>query len=161
MNTDNELSRVLVLERQVADLRTDYEGACKTIAQMHVAAMGEIRGPRRGVVADVEDLRVERDMLIQRIMDSKPPALQAKLDAAEAERDRLQKIVHAVDDVLMVNWIAVPPGGDYKKALHDFFKAERKKAPLAEGLEALQPPKGIEDPITASGICEPDPSGSG
>ena len=43
--------------------RGDCEGACKTVAEMHAAAMGKICGPARGVVEDVEDLRKERDAL--------------------------------------------------------------------------------------------------
>lgn len=39
--------------------KADYEGACKTIADMHAAAVGEVRGPKRGVVEDVAALRKE------------------------------------------------------------------------------------------------------
>jgi hypothetical protein len=35
----------------------DYERACKTIARMHEAAVGEIRGPDVGVVEDVAEIR--------------------------------------------------------------------------------------------------------
>ena len=38
-----------------------YIGACVTVAQMHAAAMGEVCGPKRGVVEDIADLRTERD----------------------------------------------------------------------------------------------------
>jgi hypothetical protein len=36
--------------------RADYDGACKLVAKMHEAAVGEVTGPRRGVVEDVEDV---------------------------------------------------------------------------------------------------------
>lgn len=137
VNLDSELSRVLVLERQVADLRADLEKteslltkANALVRSMHEAAMGAVTPPRRGWVGDIEDLRVERDVLIQRIMDSKPSALQAKLDDALAERDHLRKLVK---------------------------EQAKEKDPLAGVL--AEP--GVEDPATASGICEPDPSRSG
>jgi hypothetical protein len=34
----------------------DYERACQTIARMHAAAVGEITGPRSGVIEDVQDV---------------------------------------------------------------------------------------------------------
>lgn len=41
-------------------LRADYEGACKTIAEMHGAAVGGFgQAPRRGVVEDVTELRAD------------------------------------------------------------------------------------------------------
>lgn len=48
--------------RELAEMRRSYESACVTIADMHEAAVGEIRGPIRGVVEDVADVRgaVER-----------------------------------------------------------------------------------------------------
>lgn len=50
-------------DKVAASWQADYEGACKTIAAMHAAAMGTVCGPQRGVVEDVEDLRLERDAL--------------------------------------------------------------------------------------------------
>lgn len=40
-------------------LREDYERACKTVAEMHAAAVGEIRGPTVGTVEDVAAVRAE------------------------------------------------------------------------------------------------------
>lgn len=40
-----------------ARFKHDHERACQTIASMHAAAVGEVRGPTRGVVEDVVDLR--------------------------------------------------------------------------------------------------------
>ncbi|MFE6284385.1 hypothetical protein [Streptomyces sp. NPDC057877] len=49
-------------ERERDEHKRDYLNACATIAAMHKAAVGEVRGPTRGVVEDVEDVRaaVER-----------------------------------------------------------------------------------------------------
>lgn len=38
-------------------LREDYENACVLVAQMHAAAVGEVRGPTVGVVEDVAAVR--------------------------------------------------------------------------------------------------------
>lgn len=48
--------------RDLDEMRGDYERACVTVAAMHEAAVGEVRGPDRGVVEDVADVRasVER-----------------------------------------------------------------------------------------------------
>lgn len=45
------------LKADNARLKEDYERACKTVAEMHAAAVGEIRGPIKGVVEDVAALR--------------------------------------------------------------------------------------------------------
>lgn len=36
--------------------KKDYFEACALVAKMHAAAVGEVTGPKRGVVEDVEDL---------------------------------------------------------------------------------------------------------
>lgn len=46
-------------QRGKAAMKEDYESACKTIADMHEAAMGSVIGPKLGVVEDVADLRKE------------------------------------------------------------------------------------------------------
>lgn len=43
--------------RDLDEMRGAYERACQTIAAMHEAAVGEVRGPVRGVVEDVADVR--------------------------------------------------------------------------------------------------------
>ena len=48
-------ARVAELEHVVEAKHQDHEAACCIIADMHRAAVGEITGPRRGVVEDVED----------------------------------------------------------------------------------------------------------
>ena len=66
-NFEFDPSCTLITEEQIAwliaeaeRLQGDYENACKTIAEMHMAAVGEITGPKRGVVEDVVDLRREK-----------------------------------------------------------------------------------------------------
>lgn len=51
------------LLQDVRRLSEDYMGACKLVADMHMAAMGGVVGLVRGVVEDVQDLRLERDKL--------------------------------------------------------------------------------------------------
>jgi len=46
---------------EAARFREEHQGACHLVAQMHAAAVGEVTGPNRGVVEDVEDLRRSRD----------------------------------------------------------------------------------------------------
>jgi hypothetical protein len=41
----------------VDNLRAAQGSACRTVADMHAAAVGEVRGPTRGVVEDVADVR--------------------------------------------------------------------------------------------------------
>lgn len=48
-------------EAELAEMRGNYEGACKTVAAMHKAAVGEVRGPNRGIVEDVEDVRLRAE----------------------------------------------------------------------------------------------------
>lgn len=55
---EDALRRILGRLREAArEVDADYNRACQTVALMHAAAVGEVRGPTRGVVEDVEDLR--------------------------------------------------------------------------------------------------------
>lgn len=49
------------LRAEVERLRGEYDHACGLVARMHTAAMGEIRGPVRGVEEDVEDVRLRAE----------------------------------------------------------------------------------------------------
>lgn len=60
-NTHRVLADLQVAARVTTSLRADVDAACRTIADMHLAAVGEVRGPIRGVVADVVDVRTRRD----------------------------------------------------------------------------------------------------
>lgn len=46
----------------------EYVNACETIARMHAAAVGEVRGPTDGVVADVAALRAFADALVEAVV---------------------------------------------------------------------------------------------
>ena len=85
------------LQAEVERLKTDYEGACKTIAEMHAAAVGEIRGPSRGVVEDMADLYREKAELESKLCEetAKNASLQVALDEAKNVghlKDRRKKI---------------------------------------------------------------------
>lgn len=54
---DTGVDEVVYDHEDALRFKEDHQSACKTIADMHAAAFGgEVRGPERGVVEDVEDL---------------------------------------------------------------------------------------------------------
>ena len=64
------------LQQRVAELADSYDSACRNVAALHAAAVGEVRGPIRGVVEDVEDLRKERDelaVIVERLLAALVP----------------------------------------------------------------------------------------
>ncbi|MEU0037229.1 hypothetical protein [Streptomyces sp. NPDC006333] len=50
---------IVEAEAEAERFKADCLSACGTIADMHAAAVGEVRGPIRGVVEDVADVRAE------------------------------------------------------------------------------------------------------
>jgi len=44
------------LRAEVVRLKEDHGGVCALLARMHAVAVGEVTGPKRGVVEDVEDV---------------------------------------------------------------------------------------------------------
>ena len=48
-------------EYDLGNLHSDYFKACKTVAEMHKAAVGSVTGPNRGVVEDVADMKTRLD----------------------------------------------------------------------------------------------------
>jgi hypothetical protein len=54
-----------ITDRELAQAERDE--ACGLVARMHEAAMGEVCGPKRGVVEDIADLGAERDALQARV----------------------------------------------------------------------------------------------
>jgi hypothetical protein len=65
LQTAPELAAELdTLRAELAEAKSNYIGACQTIAAMHAAAVGGIRGPNRGVVEDVADV-AERLRLLE------------------------------------------------------------------------------------------------
>jgi len=55
--------RIAALQAELESARAATVSACKTVAAMHEAAMGETRGPNRGVVEDIADLRQANETL--------------------------------------------------------------------------------------------------
>lgn len=70
-----------VLKAELEQAKEDHGGACKLVALMHAAAVGEVTGPNRGVVEDVADLRTERDALKKENAE-----LRAQLETLRQER---------------------------------------------------------------------------
>jgi hypothetical protein len=55
----NMLVHLAGVEAELQGVRDAYDRSCKTVALMHAAAVGEMRGPTIGVVEDVEAVRAE------------------------------------------------------------------------------------------------------
>lgn len=83
------------IEAELEHTKEDYLNACATIANMHCAAVGEVTGPKRGVVEDIEDLRLERDApLASKQMDfAQLVAQEDEIKLLEAEIANLQKAI--------------------------------------------------------------------
>lgn len=95
------------LRQQLATAKADADryreeevGACQTIAAMHAAAVGEVRGPLLGVVEDVASLRTaylaQQDRADQlnrlcREQRKRANAAEQALTASEADRNRHHK----------------------------------------------------------------------
>lgn len=76
-----------------------YASACQTVADMHAAAVGEIRGPDLGVVEDVGALKAERDAALEKGAEHRAlyVARTRELDAAQCEvKDALSERNEAV-----------------------------------------------------------------
>jgi len=85
------MDEVDFLRFEIEQLKEDNGRACQTIAEMHAAAVGEVTGPRRGVVEDVEDLRLERDALKQQVSE-----LEGQLSREKRQR-RDDELAHMVE----------------------------------------------------------------
>ena len=60
------------LRRQLAESKEEYGRACHLVAQMHAAAVGEVTGPKLGVVEDVAEVRRQLADLTQTSFDLCP-----------------------------------------------------------------------------------------
>ncbi|MFB6809437.1 hypothetical protein [Streptomyces sp. NPDC056387] len=65
---------------EAAEHKQNYANACRTIAEMHAAAVGEVTGPARGVVEDVADVRTAM--------------LRAEAERDRAYRERAHLVAH-------------------------------------------------------------------
>lgn len=79
-------SHVAELEADLAGAQANHLGACKTIAEMHAAAVGEVTGAKRGLVEDVADVRAESAHLKARVA-----LLEAQL--AKASMPTIEEVV--------------------------------------------------------------------
>ncbi|MFC8873220.1 hypothetical protein [Streptomyces ardesiacus] len=101
------------------EMRRNYEGACKTIADMHAAATGRTgMGPVRGVVEDVEDVR-------------------QRAEQAEAGRVAADDMLRAVCEVF-----GGPHVDPVVKARKVLARAEQAEAKLQAFTEAQQKEAG-------------------
>lgn len=89
--------------RELAEMRSNYENACVTIAKMHEAAVGEVRGPIYGVVKDVSTLRqkmlrlnMERNQYIQ--------ACNNREEDIKKLNDEIKKLREAKEDLEKLVW---------------------------------------------------------
>ena len=112
------------LEKEKDEMRARWESACGTVAAMHAAAVGEVCGPRRGVVEDISDLRAEVERLtrerdeardgLRAVMQADAEEandyldLGARFAASQADNDRIRA---AAQLVLRWEHQATPHGG--------------------------------------------------
>lgn len=93
--------------------REEFDHACQQIAAMHAAAVGEVRGPIRGVVEDVADLRAERDRLAAALLSLVQSADEYMLGAAELDDAGLgvarARFVRAIEATWKVTGAEVQP----------------------------------------------------
>lgn len=57
----HDAPETIALQLELESAKEAYLNACKLVADMHAAAVGEVTGPRLGVVEDVAALKAERD----------------------------------------------------------------------------------------------------
>jgi chromosome segregation ATPase len=88
-----------IVEAEAERLKADCLSACGTIADMHAAAVGEVRGPLLGVVEDVasvrhafEAQRARADTLNRLCREQRQRAEQAEQRAADAERRHVEAL---------------------------------------------------------------------
>jgi len=77
------------LQKESAQWKADYEGACKLVADMHAAAVGEIRGPSVGPVEDVAAVR--RKLLEIQKTSQVVTGFNGVMKEIQEERDRQDK----------------------------------------------------------------------
>ena len=63
-HAQHDAPETIALQLELESAKEDYLNACKLVADMHAAAVGEVTGPRLGVVEDVAAIKTERDELL-------------------------------------------------------------------------------------------------
>lgn len=76
----------------VAAKRRAYNAACQVVAQMHAAALGEVRGPIQGVVEDVANVRAAMVRALDDV-DQGYRVADRELAAVRAELTSLQEAI--------------------------------------------------------------------
>jgi len=74
---------------EAARFKEEHQGACHLVAQMHAAAVGEVTGPNRGVIEDVEDLRLRAEKAERELADRK--ALDGSNDSFVSSSKRVRQ----------------------------------------------------------------------
>lgn len=100
-----ETRKLRDLETQVAGMQKAYQRACETIAEMHAAAVGEVRAPVRGVVQDVQDARAawgdEIDhlaTLVSAISHERSRITRQMVEQEAAYEARIDRLIRAMHD---------------------------------------------------------------
>lgn len=81
-------------EAERDEFKRNYLGACELVAKMHAVAVGEVGGPRRGVVEDVADLRAEVEPLVA-LLRAVLPVVTGDVPYDEAKWDALAMDIRA------------------------------------------------------------------
>jgi hypothetical protein len=76
--------------------RKQHAEACDLVARMHKAAVGEVTGPKRGVVEDVEDVRLRAEAAEKQVdmLYSQINFLTNKIDKAVDMCENLLNIIN-------------------------------------------------------------------
>jgi hypothetical protein len=137
------LARITELEAERDEARAererifaDHQSACALVAKMHRAAVGEVRGPIRGVSEDVEDLRAERDAM-------RPVVEAAEAMTADWVGDRAKWPIMAAVDV----WRAAQPDQEAPETAPEATQADERGADDGAGTEGPQAQGGVQDPV--------------
>jgi prefoldin subunit 5 len=96
----------VALTAQLKEAKGDAQKASELVASMHAAAVGEVRGPIRGVLEDVADLHDSRERANSQIeqltneradLRAENDKLKAQLDAQRADPNSLEAVLEGVD----------------------------------------------------------------
>jgi hypothetical protein len=125
----------IALQDEFRDLKGKYEMACKMAADMHAAAVGEVRGPGRDPVSDVAEIRErmliadrERRVYRREAVDfwderndlrARVEKLEADLKMIEQARDEWKKLAKGFEKANEDLLAKVGKLGTFKAYVHD------------------------------------------